>query len=303
MRSLSFHWLDVFASDAVGGDQLVVVDAADTLEPAQMCAIAAEFGVGATAFLLEPREPTHSARLRAFTPRGERRVEGAPLVGAIALLAQLRAPDLIGRHGVSLRIEGGDDALAGETRKTRDGSLHASAAVPIPPHPSIAPEPFATQLAAALSLDAAEIGFATHRPAFCGSAAHFLFAPVTNRAALMRARMRVPQIDDLIGDGADVCLYTTDAVDPASAIDLRVLSHADNPGMLHAPDAAAIAFAAVAATFERPEDGEHEIVIDRRDASGRRARTMLSMSIAQGALVAVAVGGRVRRFGEGVLRL
>jgi hypothetical protein len=27
------------------------------------------------------------------------------------------------------------------------------------------------------------------------------------------------------------------------------------------------------------------------------------MSIAQGALVAVAVGGRVRRFGEGVLRL
>jgi hypothetical protein len=30
---------------------------------------------------------------------------------------------------------------------------------------------------------------------------------------------------------------------------------------------------------------------------------MLSMSIAQGALVAVAVGGRVRRFGEGVLRL
>jgi trans-2,3-dihydro-3-hydroxyanthranilate isomerase len=303
MRSLSFYWLDVFASDAVGGDPLVVVDAADALEPAQMRMIAAEFGVGATAFLLEPREPTHSARLRAFTPIGERRVEGGPLVGAIALLAQLRASDLLGRHGVSLRIEDGDDALAGEARKTQDGSLYASAAIPIPPHPSIAPERVATQLATALSLEATEIGFAAHRPAFCGSAAHFLFAPVAHRAALARACMRGPQIDDLIGDRADVCLYTMDAVDPASAIDLRVLSHADNLGTLYAPDAAAIAFAAVAATFERPEDGEHEIVIDRRDAAGRRARTMLSMSIAQGALVAVAVGGRVRRFGEGVLRL
>lgn len=303
MRSFSFYWLDVFAFDAASGDPLVVVDAADALEPAQMRLIAGEFGVSATAFLLEPLDPTHSARLRAFTPTHERRVEGGSLVGAVALLAQLRASDLLGRHGVTLLIEAGDDALPGEARKTQSGFLYASAAVPIPPPPSIASESSAARLAAALSLDLAEIGFGAHRPCVCGSPARFLFAPVANRAALAGARMREPQFSALPGDAAGVCLYTMDTIDPASAIDLKVLSRADDPGTLRAPDAAAIAFAAVAAMFERPEDGEHEIVIDRRDELGRRARTTLSMSVMRGALGAVAVGGRVRLFGEGVLRL
>lgn len=303
MRSLSFYWLDVFAFDAAGGDPLVVVDAADVLEPAQMRIIAGEFGVSATVFLLEPHEPTHSARLRAFAPTCERPVEGGPLVGTVALLAQLRASDLLGRHGVTLLMETCDDALPGDARKTQNGSLYASAAVPIPPPPSIAPEPSAARLAAALSLNVAEIGFGAHRPSVCGAPTRFLFAPVANRAALAGARIREPQFSGLVGDAAGVCLYTMDTIDPAGAIDLKVLSCADDPWRLRAPDAAVIAFAAVAAAFERPEDGEHEIVIDRRDELGRRARTMLFMSIAQGALGAVAVGGQVRLFGEGVLRL
>jgi trans-2,3-dihydro-3-hydroxyanthranilate isomerase len=303
MRSFSFYWLDVFTFDAAGGDPLVIVDAADALEPAQMRLIAGEFGVSATAFLLEPLDPTLSARLRAFTPTHERRVEGGPLVGAVALLAQLRASDLLGRYGVTLMIETGDDARPGEARKTQSGSLYASAAVPIPLPLPVPPEPSAALLAAALSLNVAEIGFGAHRPCVCGSPARFLFAPVANRAALAGARMREPQFSKLVGDAAGVCLYTMDTIDPASAVDLKVLSRTDDPGRLRTPDAAAIAFAAVAATFERPEDGEHEIVIDRRDELGRCARTTLSMSIARGALDAVAVGGRVRLFGEGVLRL
>ena len=302
MRSLTFHWLDVFTPDGGGGDPLVVIEAADTLEPDAMRAIAEEFGVGATVFLLEPRDPAQSARLRAFTPAGERVAAGAPLVGAAALVAQLRAPELLGRHGVALMIENGDDLFACDVRKTRDGAVYAAAVAAIPPRPAVATEPAPT-LAAALSLDADAIGFGAHAPAIGGSTRRFLFAPVVNGAALARARPREPQFARLHDSVAGVCLYTSDVIDPVSAVDMRILWRDNDAETPRAPDDAMIAFAAIAAEFERPENGEHELVIDRREASGRRARTTLSMSIAAGALVAVSAGGRVRRFGEGVLRL
>jgi trans-2,3-dihydro-3-hydroxyanthranilate isomerase len=302
MRSLPFHWLDVFVPDDGGGDRLVVIEAADALEPDAMRAIAEAFGGGTTAFLLEPRDPTQSARLRAFTPIGERGVAGVPLVGAAALIAQLRAPELLGRHAVALMIENGDDLFACDVRKTRDGSVYAAAVAAIPPRPAAAAEPVTT-LAAALSLNPDAIGFGAHFPTIGEATMRFLFAPVANGAALARARLREPQFTRLPDEVAGVCLYTSDVIDPVSAVDMRILWRDNGAATPRAPDDATIALAAIAAKFEQAEDGAHEFVIDRREASGRRARTTLSMSIAAGALVAVSTGGRVRRFGDGVLRL
>ena len=302
MQSLTFHWLDVFAPDSGGGDRLVVIEAADGLEPGAMRAIAEAFGSGTTAFLLEPRDPTQSARLRAFTPTGERSIAGAPLVGAAALIGQLRAPELLSRHGVALMIENGDNLFACDVRKTRDGSVYSAAVAAIPPRPAVATGP-APMLAAALSLDTDVIGFGTHFPTIGEATMRFLFAPVANGFALTCARRGEPQFTCLADDIAGVCLYTRDVIDPVSAVDMRILWRDNDAATPRTPDAAMIAFAAIAAEFERPEDGQHEIVIDRREASGRRARTTLSMSIAAGALVAVSIGGRVQRFGEGVLRL
>ena len=62
----------------------------DDLDTAAMQTIAREFNLSETVFVLPPDNPTHSARLRIFTPGRELPFAGHPTVGAIALIAEER---------------------------------------------------------------------------------------------------------------------------------------------------------------------------------------------------------------------
>src|SRR5882762_11454331 len=85
---LEFTTVDVFTDRAFGGNPLAVVTNAQGLAPAQMQAIAAEFNLAETTFVLPPKDPAHTAEVRIFTPRHEMPFAGHPNVGTAFVLAR-----------------------------------------------------------------------------------------------------------------------------------------------------------------------------------------------------------------------
>ena len=104
---LPFHTLDVFTDRRFGGNPLAVVHDADRLSGEAMQAIAREFNLSETVFVLKPENPAHSARIRIFTPARELSFAGHPTIGAAVLLAQLRAPATNGERDAIVALEEG----------------------------------------------------------------------------------------------------------------------------------------------------------------------------------------------------
>ena len=62
---LQFQTVDVFTSDRFAGNPLAVVLNAEGLSAPQMQAIAAEFNLAETTFVLPPNDTTHTAEVRS----------------------------------------------------------------------------------------------------------------------------------------------------------------------------------------------------------------------------------------------
>lgn len=298
-RSLSYHLLDVFTDRRFAGNPLALVEGADALSDAEMQAIAREFNLSETVFLQEPRDPAHSARMRIFTPAAELPFAGHPTIGAAAWLAETRAGDILARHGVVVALECALGLVRCEALRGRSGVTYAELALPGTPTTRDG-APSAQALAEALSLSVDDIGFGSHLPSIHGAGPVFVYAPIRTRDALDRAR-RSPRFAAVIGDAAGVFLYTEETVDPASAVNARMLANGLGIDEDPATGSAAAAFAAVALAFERPDDGEHELFIEQGYAMGRPSRVTLRMTVEKGALAGVAVGGQAVRVAEGRL--
>jgi len=78
---LDFVLADVFSDQPFMGNQLAVIPHAEGLTDATMQAIAREFNFSETTFVLPPENPTHTCRLRIFTPRNELPFAGHPTLG------------------------------------------------------------------------------------------------------------------------------------------------------------------------------------------------------------------------------
>ncbi|MDP2373459.1 PhzF family phenazine biosynthesis protein [Reyranella sp.] len=84
-----FVTVDVFTDRQFGGNPLAVVLDAQGLSTERMQAIAAEFNLAETTFVLPPQDPAHTARVRIFTPKAEMPFAGHPNVGTAFVLARM----------------------------------------------------------------------------------------------------------------------------------------------------------------------------------------------------------------------
>jgi trans-2,3-dihydro-3-hydroxyanthranilate isomerase len=92
MRRYPFVTVDVFTYRRFGGNQLAVFPDALGLSDAEMQALAAEFNLSETTFVLPPEDPANTARLRIFNRTAEMPFAGHPNVGTAFVLAD-RARD------------------------------------------------------------------------------------------------------------------------------------------------------------------------------------------------------------------
>src|SRR5215813_2560216 len=92
---------DVFTDSRFGGNQLAVFPDARGIDPGLMQKIAREFNYSETTFVLPPDDPSHTARVRIFTPGGELQFAGHPTIGTAHVLA---ATGVIPLTGAETRI-------------------------------------------------------------------------------------------------------------------------------------------------------------------------------------------------------
>nr|WP_252393757.1 PhzF family phenazine biosynthesis protein [Candidatus Rhodoblastus alkanivorans] len=304
--------LDVFTETPFSGNPLAVVTEAESLSAAQMQAIAREFNLSETAFVLAPRDPVHTAALRIFTPTTELPFAGHPTLGAACLIALVRAPDMIGRQPLQLVLEERAGVVVCEVSRVHG---HLRGAFLPPQAPALVGDlGDRAAIAAALGLGEAEIGFDNHLPVVATAGLPFAFVPVDGLSALNHAAPNAALLAAACGlERAAAFVYARETADPAHHVQARVFVHSlSGDGRLATPygfgvhedpatGAAASAFAAVAAHFEQPEDGEHHIVVEQGFAMGRPSHISLNLRIAGGILVETSVGGACVKVGEGML--
>ena len=185
---LEFATVDVFTDRPFGGNPLAVVTDAQGLSAAQMQAIAAEFNLAETTFVLPPRDAAHTAEVRIFTPKAELPFAGHPNVGTGFVLA--RAGQSYGRPVAGDRLVFAEKAGLVPIDLTREAGLVVAARLAAP-QPLTLGEEIATQIVAdccGLAVD--QIETRSHRPVIASCGVGFVFAEVTSRAALAQAAVR-----------------------------------------------------------------------------------------------------------------
>src|ERR1700733_9442544 len=92
-----FSLVDVFTDRPFGGNQLAVFPDAEGIADETMQQLAREFNFSETTFVLPPSDPSHTCRVRIFTPGRELPFAGHPTLGTAAVLASLNDGEGEGR--------------------------------------------------------------------------------------------------------------------------------------------------------------------------------------------------------------
>ena len=175
MPTYAFVTVDVFTDTRFGGNPLAVFPDARGMSDAEMQALAAEFNLSETTFVLPPEDPAHTARVRIFNRTAEMPFAGHPNVGTGWVLAQAgRAKD-----GVLMFEE-----IAGLVEIKVDG---AGAKIAAPQALSTGARFTAEQIAACAGIEASDVITTAHGPIQASVGVDFVFAEVTPEA-LTRAQ-------------------------------------------------------------------------------------------------------------------
>jgi trans-2,3-dihydro-3-hydroxyanthranilate isomerase len=185
---LNFVTVDVFTDRQFGGNPLAVVLNAEGLATERMQAIAAEFNLAETTFVLPPRDPAHTAEVRIFTPRAEMPFAGHPNVGTAFALA--RAGQSYGRAIEGDRLVFEEKAGLVRMELAREAGQTVGARLAAPQPLKIGADADPDLVAAACSLPVGEIETRNHPPLVASCGAAFIFAELKSRAALAAARPR-----------------------------------------------------------------------------------------------------------------
>jgi trans-2,3-dihydro-3-hydroxyanthranilate isomerase len=287
-----YFTLDVFTNRRFAGNPLAVVLEPEGLDAAAMQAIANEFNLPETVFVLPPDNAANRARCRIFTPKRELPFAGHPTVGTAVLLAVLDgggARELALEQNIGLvRCR----ATAGE------GGDNASFAVPVLPSETVLP-PSADAIAAALGLTADDIGCGDLKPSGWSAGNPFLFVPVRGIDAVRRAAPDLSRFAVAQPEHRAVFVFSRETEEMGHAFHARMFAPA--MGIIEDPatGSAAAAFAGLLGRFGGYGDGTHEVAIEQGYEMGRPSLIGLGFTLAAGQLTAVTVGGGAVIVAEG----
>ncbi|WP_026621315.1 trans-2,3-dihydro-3-hydroxyanthranilate isomerase [Ensifer sp. WSM1721] len=302
--ALHYAIYDVFTESRLGGNPLAVVFEADGLGDETMQAIAREFNLSETVFILRPGSAAHSARLRIFTPVHELPFAGHPTVGTAVAIAEARygesarALDLmqvleekIGPVRAAVRLKPGKATFAEFDLPRKPNRLHAH---------------FDRQaIADALSLKATQIGFENHVTSFWSAGVPFVMVPLhdVNAAASVEFDpQRWEQLTPLAeGRLAAAYLYCRGGINHMARFHARMF--APEMGLVEDPatGSAAAALSGAINLFDELVDGHHPILIEQGVEMGRPSFIHLHLDVVDGEITNARIGGHAVKVAEGKL--
>jgi trans-2,3-dihydro-3-hydroxyanthranilate isomerase len=290
---LPFATLDVFTSTRFAGNPLAVVFEADALAAATMQAIAREFGHPETVFVLKPEQPGSTARARIFTPAREMPFAGHPTVGTALVLTLRRGA------GTDVNLE--EKIGLVKCRVAPEGPDRGRASFTVPSLPERSGEAATREaIAAALGLDAGDIGFAGHQAQKWSAGNGFTFVPVRNIDAVRRCRIDDARWDAAF-DAVGAFVFSDETEDIAHDFHARMFAPRAGVREDPATGSAAAAFAGFCAHALSLGEGEHRFMIEQGYEMGRASLIELSVTMRGGALVAATVGGPAIIVTEGTI--
>lgn len=289
---------DVFTEHAFSGNPVAVVLDADGLSAPQMQAIAVEFGYSETTFVLPPRDPSHTAWVRIFTPDREIPFAGHPNIGTAYVLAREMTArgDTVPDRFVFEEAAG---LVPINLWRTDAGVTGAELAAPLPlsRHAEVPP----ALAAACLSLPPGDVCTDMHAPRVASVGLPFLVVQLASRDALRRAKPdRAAYGHVLPLDGAvSVYAYTLDTDAAGTGIDIQARMFTGRMSEDPATGSATAAMAALLADLRKL--GELDLRVAQGVDMGRPSSLLARARKKDGDMHAF-VGGHCVCVMEGTLR-
>jgi PhzF family phenazine biosynthesis protein len=278
VATYAFRILNVFAREGrLTGNPLCVFEDARGLDDATLQALARQFNLSETTFILPSSKAT--ARVRIFTPSYEMPFAGHPTLGTAHVVRALKGGDRVTlemKAGV-IPVEAAGDVWTLGANRPRWREVSESRA----------------ELAAILGLEAADL---VERPLWVSTGREQLMVPVASAEAVRRARPRADAFSRLKSeDGQSMAYVFSDAGDAAGAAESRFF-FPSGPAILEDP-ATGSACANLGGWFCALRPGARiDRVISQGEAVDRPST--LRLAVRDGAIF---VGGSVIELARGTL--
>ena len=283
MKRYAFRIVNVFAEERLGGNPLAVFEDARGLDEVAMQALALQFNLSETTFIL-PSE-TGTARVRIFTPTFEMPFAGHPTLGTAHVVRALKGGDHVTlemRAGF-IPVRGAEDRWTLQANAPRTRTVAASR----------------DELAAMLGLEPPDIGA---NPLWVDTGSEQLIVPLAGAAAVRRAQPKAELMSRhatvaLAGAASRSMAYIWTEVAPNAALArfffLKQGSVVEDPGTGSACANLGGWLVATGAALPR------ELAIAQGDAVGRSCRLGLTVDADK----RIFVSGRVIELGRGTIEL
>lgn len=299
---ISYVTVDVFTDRTFGGNPLAVVPDARGLAPDQMQAIASEFNLSETTFVLPPQDPAHTAQVRIFTPRAELPFAGHPNVGTAFVLAGAAASAARPADGDTMIFE--EKAGLVPLTLIRDGSAVTGARLAAPQGLSVGEKIARETVAAACSLAPEDIDTRVHEPCIASCGLPLIFAAVTSRAALASAQPRSDVFAQHIPVSLAVGIHLyVEAASPMADVETRMFAPLYGVVEDPATGSANVTLAALLAALAAGQDVWLERRISQGVHMGRPSLMVASAEKQAGEVVVAHIGGNCVPVMSGVITL
>jgi trans-2,3-dihydro-3-hydroxyanthranilate isomerase len=300
---LHFVTVDVFTGTQFAGNPLGVVLNAQGLSGGQMQAIAAEFNLAETTFVLPPKDPANTAEVRIFTPRYEMPFAGHPNVGTAFAL---------GRAGASYgRAIGSDGVVIFEEKAglvpisfLTEGTKVIGARLASPQQLTVGAEVPVELIASACSLSTEDIETRNHRPCIASCGAPFILAELKGRAALAAAAARAETFTREISKLPVTSLFIYTQVEE-SRLDIRARMFAPHHGIPEDPatGSANVALIGLLAKLRAEPELRLSKAIAQGVEMGRPSLLQAEAEKKNGVVTATYIGGRCVPVMSGAIEL
>ena len=290
---LHYQLLDVFTRTPLQGNPLAVVSKADGLLDGEMQAIAREFNLSETVFLLRPHGERNTAAIRIFTPYQELPFAGHPTIGSAVVLGltkKVTAVRMEEQIGLVTALFEKLDRRTGEARFT------------LPRLPArLAPLPDLAGMAQALGIEVADIGCGDYQPALFSAGVPFHLVPVRDASVLKRIKVNAAlwhQVFSHEHHSAYIFTATPEERDVDLAARMFGMGLGEDPGT----GSAAAALIGLLSE-QAPASGQTDLVLRQGHEMGRPCRILIQFRKDEGQLVHGGIGGHAVVVGEGELDL
>lgn len=291
MPSYRFVTADVFTDRPFGGNQLAVFPDARGIPEARLADVTREFNFSETTFVYPPTDPTHTRRVRIFTPGAELPFAGHPTVGTAHVLAAIGDIPLTGEL-TDIVFEEGVGPMRVSIRSERGVPVFAQfTTAELPSVAAVAPD--RGTLASVLGLDASELLGEGWEPQVLSCGVPYTFVAVRDVATVARARFRMDLWERTImgRTGSEIFVFAFGGERPGSDIHARMFA----PGLSVPEDpatgSAAAALAGYLGTRDPRRDGLLAWRVEQGFEMGRPSIMQLEADVRGATVTAVRVGG------------